>query len=129
MNLVDEEHIASLEIGNDGGKVAGTFQGGAAGGLEVGSHLYGKDSGQRCLAQAGRSGEQYVVYRFATLPSGLNQDGQSLFEFLLANEIVHMAGTQRHLLRLFLRKRFFHQQTFVTHMRSPLLSKLLQGST
>ena len=53
MDLVDEEHIALLQIGQQGGKVAGLLDGGAAGDANLDSHLVGDDARQRRFAKPG----------------------------------------------------------------------------
>ena len=53
VDLVDEEHIALLQIGQQGGKVAGLLDGGAAGDANLDSHLVGDDARQRRLPRPG----------------------------------------------------------------------------
>ncbi len=65
VDLVDEQDIALLQIGQQGGKVAGLFDGRAAGDADLHAHLVGDDAGQRGLAQARRAVEQDVVHRLA----------------------------------------------------------------
>jgi hypothetical protein len=53
VNLVEEEHLALAQVGEDGGQVALDLQGRAGGLLEADVELVGDDGGQRGLAQAG----------------------------------------------------------------------------
>ena len=61
MDLVDEQHVAVVEVREDRGEVAGAFERGAARRLQARAHLDGDDPGERRLAEPGRSGEQHVV--------------------------------------------------------------------
>ena len=54
-----------LEVGEDGGEVAGLGQHRAGGGAEVHPQLAGDDLGQRGLAEARRAEQQHVVERLA----------------------------------------------------------------
>ena len=71
VDLVDEEHVAVLQVGEERGQVAGPDQDRARGDAQPDAHLGGHDAGQRGLAQAGRPGEQQVVDRLAPLPRRL----------------------------------------------------------
>ena len=55
MDLVDEENIARLEIGEDGGKIARLGQHRSGGGAEIDAQFARHDLRQRRLAQAGRT--------------------------------------------------------------------------
>jgi hypothetical protein len=57
VDLVDEEHVALVELGEDRRQVAGPLERRAGGDVEVHAHLGGDDAGQRGLAEAGRPGE------------------------------------------------------------------------
>ena len=65
VDLVDEQHVALLQIGEQGGQVTGPDQHRAGGDPKADTHLGGHDAGQRGLAQARRSGEEQVVDRLA----------------------------------------------------------------
>ncbi len=56
VNLVDEEHVALFEIGEDGGEVAGLRDHRAGGGAEAHPHFARHDLGERssCQGRAGR---------------------------------------------------------------------------
>ena len=65
VDLVDEQHVALLQVGEEGGQVARPDQHRAGGDPQPDPHLGGHDAGQRGLAQPGRPGEQQVVDRLA----------------------------------------------------------------
>ena len=95
MDLVDEQHVALAELGEDGGEVAGAFEGGARGDVQVHAHLVGDDAGQRRLAEPGRPGEQQVVGGLAASAGGLEDDAQPVLQLGLADELVERPGPQR----------------------------------
>ena len=88
MDLVDEEHVSRLQIGEDGGQVAGPFQNRPRGGFDVYLHLAGDDMRQCGFAEAGGSAEQNVVNRIGALPGGLDQDAEVLLALRLPHVIV-----------------------------------------
>ena len=65
VDLVDEEHVALFEVGEQRGEVAGLGDHRAGGGAEIDAELAGDDLGQRRLAEAGRADEQHMVERLA----------------------------------------------------------------
>ena len=67
MDLIDEQDVALIEVGQDRGQVARPLDGRTAGGVDVHAELAGDDVGERRLAQAGRAVEQDVVGRFLAL--------------------------------------------------------------
>ena len=76
VDLVDEQDVALVEVGQDGGQVAGPLDGRAAGGVDGDAQLAGDDVGERRLAQAGRAVEQDVVGRLPALAGRLEQDAR-----------------------------------------------------
>ena len=94
VDLVDEEHVAVLELGEDGGQVAGALDGRTRRGHVAHAHLVGDDGGEGGLAQPGRAGEQQVVDGLAPSPGGFEDDAEVLLEPRLADEVVERAGTQ-----------------------------------
>ena len=96
MDLVDEEDVAVVEVGEDGGEVTGALQRRAAGDPEPDLHLGGHDPGEARLAQAGRAGEEQVVDGLAA--PGAEQDVEMLLQPRLTDELVEPAGPQRRLL-------------------------------
>ena len=61
VDLVDEQHVALLQLGEDGRQVAGPLESRAGRDVQVHAHLGGDDAGQRRLAEPRRAGEQQVV--------------------------------------------------------------------
>ena len=100
MDLVDEQHVAVLEIGQQRGQVAGPGQDGTGGDAETGAHLGGHDPGQRRLAQSRRSGEEDVVHGLAPLAGRLQHDPQVLDQLWLPDELRERPGPQPDLLGL-----------------------------
>ena len=94
VDLVDEQHVAVLEFGEDRRQIAGAFQRRTRRDVQVDAHLGGHDAGQRGLAEAGRAGEQQVIDRLLTLAGRLEDDAQVLLEFALADELVERTRPQ-----------------------------------
>ena len=114
VDLVDEQHVAVVEVGEDGGEVAGTLERGPARDAQVDVHLGGDDPRERGLAEAGRPREQEVIGRLAASACGRQQDLEVLLEAGLADELVEPARPQGRLLRRLHRIRRGPQQ-FLTH--------------
>ena len=55
VDLVDEQDVPRLQVGQNGGEVAGALDHRAGGGAEADAQLAGDDLGQRGLAEAGRA--------------------------------------------------------------------------
>ena len=94
VNLVDEQDIAGLEVGEDGRKVTRALDGRAARGVDLGAHLVGDHRGERGLAQARGAGEDHVVKRLATALGGLDKHAQVLADALLAAVLVECLRAQ-----------------------------------
>ena len=65
VDLVDEQHVGVLEVGQQRGEVAGLGDHRAGGGAEADPHLARDDLRQRRLAEPGRAEEQHMVDRLA----------------------------------------------------------------
>jgi hypothetical protein len=63
VDLVDEEHIVALQVGQDGRQVLGLLEHRAAGLAQVHAQFIGDDVAERRLAQARRAEQQHVVQR------------------------------------------------------------------
>ncbi len=94
VDLVDEQHVAVLELGEDGGQVTGPLQRRTRGDVQGHAHLVRHDPRQRGLAQAGRPGEEQVVDRLAALSGGLEHDAQVVLQLGLADEVGQGSGPQ-----------------------------------
>ena len=71
VDLVDEQDVAGLQVGQDRGEVAGALDHRPGGGAEADAQLARDDLRQRGLAQAGRAVQQHVVQRLAAGSRGL----------------------------------------------------------
>ena len=88
MDLVDEQHVAVFEIGEQRREIARLGDDRAGGGLEVDAQLARHDLRQRRLAEAGRAGEQHMVQRLAARLGRLDEDAQVLLGLGLADEFL-----------------------------------------
>ncbi|MNE08586.1 hypothetical protein D3C80_1012390 [compost metagenome] len=73
MDLVDEQHIARLEVGQQRRQIAGALQHRAGGALDRHAHFLGDDVGQGGLAEARRAEDQRVVQRFRPTSGRLDE--------------------------------------------------------
>ena len=94
MDFVDEQHVAFVEVGDDGSQVASTLDDRPGGGLELHPHLVGDDVGERGLSEAWRTCEEEVIQRLLSTESGLNEDTEVVEYSLLAHVVVHHLRTQ-----------------------------------
>src|SRR5687768_840594 len=85
MNLVDEQHIARLQIGEQGGQIAGPLEHGTRGLPQVHAELARQDVRERRLAETRRSEDERMIERFAALHRGLHVDLELRLDLLLAN--------------------------------------------
>ena len=99
MHLVDEQHVAVVEVREDGGEIAGPFERRPARGVEARAHLVGDDAGQARLAEPGRAGEQHVVDGLAALFGRGQHDLEVLAQAGLTDELPEVARPQRGLFR------------------------------
>ena len=68
VDLVDEQHVALFEIGQERGEIAGFGDDRPGGGAEIHAELARDDLRQRRLAEARRTDEQDMIERFAPRP-------------------------------------------------------------
>ena len=95
MDLVDEQHVARLEVGEQRGKVAGALQHRTGGLAQVHAHLPRDDVRERGLAQARRAEQQHVVERLAAAARRLDEDFQLLADLHLPDVLGQGRGSQR----------------------------------
>ena len=95
MDLVDEQHVARLEIGELGGEVAGLGDHRPRGGAEVDAELARDDLRQRRLAQPRRADEQHVVERLAARLRRFDEHLEIGARRLLAGEVGERLRAQR----------------------------------
>lgn len=94
MDLVEEQHLALLERGEDRRQITGVLDGGAAGDADGSVHLGGDDHREGGLAEAGGAGEQHVVGGGAARAGGTQDEVELLADLLLADELVQVLGAQ-----------------------------------
>ena len=73
VDLVDEEHVALFEIGEQRREIAGLGDHRTGGGAEVDAEFARHDLRQRGLAEARRADEQHMVERFVARPRRLDE--------------------------------------------------------
>ena len=95
VDLVDEQDVAILEIGEQGGEVARFGDHRPGGGAKADAQLARDDLRQRRLAEARRPEEEDMVERVAAALGGLDEHAQILARRLLADELVERLGAQR----------------------------------
>ena len=76
MDLIDEQHVARLQIGQDRRQVAGPLQHRTGGLAQVDAQLGGDDVRQRGLAQARRTEDQHVIERLGAHARRVDEDRQ-----------------------------------------------------
>ena len=88
MDLVDEEHLALLQVGQHRREVARLLDDRSGRRADGDTQLVGDDRGQRRLTQPWRAGQQHVIERLATLPRRGNRDVKILADPLLPDVLV-----------------------------------------
>jgi hypothetical protein len=104
VDLVDEEDVVGLEVGEDRREVARALQHRPRGVAHAHAHLPGDDVGKCRLAQARRTEKQHVVERFLAIARRGDEDAQLLADLLLPDVLVEVPGAKRALLAVFLRR-------------------------
>ena len=94
MDFVDEKDVARLQVGQDGGEVAGALDDGAGGGAEADAEFAGDDLGEGGLAEAGGAVEQDVVEGLGAGASGFDEDGEVIAGGLLTDEFIEALGAK-----------------------------------
>ena len=95
MDLVDEEDVALLEVGEQRREVAGLGDDRPGGRAEIDAELARHDLRQRRLAQARRADEQHMVERLAARLRRLDEDLQIGARGRLADELGEHQRAQR----------------------------------
>jgi hypothetical protein len=103
VDLVDEQDVVLLQVGQQRRQVLGFFQHRPAGLAQVDAELVRDDVAQRGLAQPRRAEQQHVVQRLVALAGGADEDLQLLAHLDLAHVLVEQLGPQRALDGLLLR--------------------------
>ena len=95
MDLVDEQHVVALEVGQHRREVARALEHRAGGLAQVHTHLRGDDVRERGLAQTRRTEQQHVVERLAALAGRTDEDVELLACLGLADVLGQRARAQR----------------------------------
>ena len=95
VDLVDEQDVALLQVGEDAGHVDLALERRPRRGVDAHLQLGRDDAGQGRLAQAGRPGQQHVVERLAAVARRLHEDLELLLDAGLADEVGELLGAQR----------------------------------
>ena len=85
MDLVDEQHVARLQIGQQRRQIAGTLEHRARGLAQVDAELGGDDVRQRRLAEPRRPEDQHVIERLAALRARADEDLQLRLDLRLTD--------------------------------------------
>lgn len=94
VDFIDEQHIAGIQVGKQTGEVAWFFEDGPGGHAQGTVEFLGDDVGKGCFSQAGRTVQQHMIERIATLFGGLNEDLKVVYNFLLTAEFIQQFGTK-----------------------------------
>jgi hypothetical protein len=94
VDLVDEQDVARLQIGQQGRQVPRPLQHRAGGLAHVHPHLGGEDVRQGGLAQARRPEDQHMVQCLAAAPGGVDEYAHLLAHRRLADVLLQLARTQ-----------------------------------
>lgn len=92
MDLIDEQHVAVFQFGQDRRQIAGSLESWAGSDLKVAAHLRRNDVRKRRLPEAWRTGEKQVVSRLSTASGGTEHDTEVALEFLLSDKLRERAG-------------------------------------
>src|ERR1041384_7672190 len=95
MNLVDEEHVAFLKVGQQGSDIAGLLNRWTGSRSQLRAHLVRDDVCECRLAQTRWTSEQHVVECFATIARGLHVDTKILLALALADVFMDASWAQR----------------------------------
>ncbi len=104
VDLVDEQDVVALEVGQDRGQVLRLLEHRAAGLAQVDAELVGDDVAERGLAEPGRAEQQHMVHRLAALARCTDEDLELLARLALSDIIGQSLRSQRAFDRLFVRR-------------------------
>ena len=95
MDLIDEEHVALFEVGEERREVAGLGDDRTRRGAEIHAQLARDDLRQRGLAEPGRPDEQDMIERLVARPRRLDEHREVFPRLLLADEFRKLLRAQR----------------------------------
>ncbi len=101
MNLVDEKHVAFLQVCENRCEVTGLFKYGARGDMNLCSHFRRNNMRKGGLAETWRAKEQNVIKGFPTITGSMDEDSKIRHQALLPDELFEAFGTKSLFDRLF----------------------------
>ncbi len=128
MDLVDEQDVVRLQVGQDRGQVAGARDDRTRGGTKADPHLARHDLRQRRLAEPRGTVQEHVIERLAAAARGINEDPQVLAQRALADELVEASRPERQLGGIALVE-FGGHDARVGHAESSLRPALMTASS
>src|SRR5262245_64920819 len=100
MDLIDEQHIARLQVRQHRGEIARTLEHRPGGLLHLDAELRRDDVRERRLAESRRPEDQHVIERFATLARSADENLELRLHGSLADVIGERARTNGAIYRL-----------------------------
>ena len=94
VDLVDEQHVAVFELGEDRREIARSFERGPRGHVQVYPHLGCDDARERRLSESWRPCEQQMVDGLLASAGRLEHDAQVLLQLSLSDEFVEGTWSQ-----------------------------------
>ena len=94
MDLVHEENVVLLEVGEQCRQISRLFNGRAGGDAHVHSHLICDNTGQCGFTQSRGSVEKNMVKWLTAHFGRFNENGQVVFCLCLTNILVQSSGTE-----------------------------------
>jgi hypothetical protein len=94
VDLVDEEHLPGLEVGEDRREIAGLLEHRTGRRSHGDAELVRDHVRERRLAEAGRAVQQHVIERLAALPRGSDRHVEVLANVVLPDVLVERAGPE-----------------------------------
>ena len=97
MDLVDEQDVARLQVGQQGGEIAGALDHRTRGGAKPDPHFARHDLCERGLAEPGGPEQQHMIEGFAARLGGVDKDPQIVAQLALPDELGQDQRAQRSL--------------------------------
>ena len=85
MDLIDEENITLLKVGQHGCQITRTFNNRPGCCPDIAAHFIGNNIGKGGFSQSGRTKKEHVVQGLRTALGGLNVDRNIIPDLLLPN--------------------------------------------
>ena len=118
MDLVDEEHVARFQVGQQRGEIAAALDDRTRCLAQIRPHIVGDDVGEGGLAESRRPEDQHVVERVAAGARRLDEEAELLAHRRLTDVLVEAPGADPPLERLLAGLRRRRDET-VVHPGSP----------